>query len=323
MIKSIRSLAWPGLAGVALLIGYAASAAADNSPAAVDPASRLAPGGHDVSLSGQTIHYDIDGHGPLLVVQAPAWGIGSNYLRNGLAPLTKEFTVLTFDPPGSGASGQPVDGRALSNSAQINVLESLREYWGVESIDLLGHSNGGALAIGYAERYPSRVRKLILVGTQLFGVWNEAAEQKFRSERANDSRYKAALERLDHLAADNDEAFTQWFKQIAPWYFYDPEKHMPAFLETLTRPLSSFQQRAPRPIDAVPGLDEQHYLDKIKARTLIIEGREDPVCTVDVSELIHAGIPQSQLLIYEHTGHFVWIEAADRFFADAIRFLKQ
>jgi pimeloyl-ACP methyl ester carboxylesterase len=65
---------------------------------------RLLPGEHDVLIDGLPFHYVVRGRGALLVVQAPGWGIGSAYLRNGLAPLEKQFTVLTFDPRGSGSS---------------------------------------------------------------------------------------------------------------------------------------------------------------------------------------------------------------------------
>ena len=62
--------------GVALAEGVAPSAYAENA--------RLSAGAHDVVLDGLSFHYVIAGHGPLLVVQAPGWGIGSTYLRKGL-----------------------------------------------------------------------------------------------------------------------------------------------------------------------------------------------------------------------------------------------
>ena len=119
-------------------------------------ASRLSLGEHDTVLSGIRFHYVVVGHGPLLVVQAPGWGIGSTYLQTGLAPLEKHFTLLLYDPRGSGSSGRPADETQLSTSDMIDDLERLRMYWKLKALDLLGHSQGGSVALGYAERYAAR-----------------------------------------------------------------------------------------------------------------------------------------------------------------------
>jgi hypothetical protein len=63
---------------------------------AVAGASRLSLGAHDAVLSGIQFHYVVVGHGPLLVVQAPGWGIGSTYLQTGLIPIEKHFHVDYF-----------------------------------------------------------------------------------------------------------------------------------------------------------------------------------------------------------------------------------
>ena len=50
-------------------------------------------------------------------------------------------------------------------------LGDLREHLHLEQYPvLLGHSNGGAIALGYAEMYPRRVAKLILLNHQLIRV---------------------------------------------------------------------------------------------------------------------------------------------------------
>jgi proline iminopeptidase len=285
--------------------------------------AKLSVGIHQAIVDGTTIQYEVRGHGPLLVVQAPAWGIGSTYLRNGLAPLTSHFRVVTFDPPGSGASSRPPDHVPLNDRELIEVLESLRQYWSLDSFDLLGHSNGSALALGYAERYPARVRKLVLIGSQVFGVPGGEAAQKFADERENDPRYKFAIQRFRDGSPDTDEAYTRHFFDVAAYYLYDPDKDRSAFLKTVTTSLSAWPEHAALPERKTPPMREQDEFQNVRARTLIIEGREDPVCPVPVSEALHAGISGSKLVIYEQTGHFPWIEQPARFFADVRRFLER
>jgi proline iminopeptidase len=75
LIKSCLALLYLGIGVICARL--APSAYAENV--------RLSAGAHDVVLDRLSFHYVIAGHGPMLVVQAPGWGIGSTYLRNGLS----------------------------------------------------------------------------------------------------------------------------------------------------------------------------------------------------------------------------------------------
>jgi len=285
--------------------------------------TRLSSGDHVAVLAGMSFHYVVAGSGPLLVVQAPGWGIGSAYLRNGLAPLEKHFTVLTFDPRGSGLSSRSLNYQLLSNSDMVDDLEHLRKYWGLETINLIGHSNGGAIAVGYAERYPTHVRKLLLVGSELSGYPGKEGTQEQDAWRRKDPDFAHAMALLDAPEPKEDAAFTQWFRDTAPYYLYDPGKNATAFLVTVTAPLtaaatsvylSNAQKTRMPPISA---------LAMVEAQTLILVGRQDPTCPVMVSEKLHEGIQGSTLLVYEQTGHFPWIEQPSDFIREVAQFFQQ
>lgn len=308
-----------GLFGIAQQDVCAVTATTGMSPA---DTARLQPGEHDVTVDGLAFHYTVRGHGPLLVVQAPGWGIGSAYLRNGLAPLEKAFTVLTYDPRGSGRSSHAVDYPLLNESDMADDLERLRRYWNVPALDLIGHSNGGAIAIAYAERYPDKVNKLLLVGTQLIGFSDRQATRKEAAWRRADPHFKVALDRFDGPTPTTDAEFTQWFRDTAAYYVYDPAQSDAAFLKTVTEPLTAaayalYTSNATRP--EVPPLSA---LADVKARTFIVVGRHDPVCPVEVSEKLQHDIPGARLAVYEDTGHFPWIEQPAKFFDDTSRFFR-
>jgi len=285
--------------------------------------TRLSTGAHDVVLDGLSFHYVVAGHGPLLVVQAPGWGIGSTYLRNGLVPLERHFKVLTFDPRGSGLSSRSVNYKLLSKSDMVDDLEHLRVYWGVERLDLIGHSNGGAIAVGYAERYPARVRKLVLLGSELSGYPGREGTKEQDAWRHKDPRFDRAIALLNGAQPQNDEEFTQWFRDTAPYYLYNPSKDLSAFLQTVTTPLAAAATSVYSTNPLKPQMPPISALADVKADTLILVGRQDPTCPVMVSEKLHEGIRGSKLIEYEETGHFPWIEQPARFFSDITRFLKR
>lgn len=55
----------------------------------------------------------------------------------------------------------------MSSVHMFKDLETLRLHLGLAMTTLLGHSNGGSIALGYAERYLERVQKTILLDHQL------------------------------------------------------------------------------------------------------------------------------------------------------------
>lgn len=92
----------------------------------------LDSGNHDAELNGVKFWYSKVGHGPLLIVQAPGWGVGSEYLRNGLAPLADHFTLVFYDPRGSGRSSEPSDSKSTTTSKHD------RRSWGFEELSRKG-----------------------------------------------------------------------------------------------------------------------------------------------------------------------------------------
>jgi pimeloyl-ACP methyl ester carboxylesterase len=211
----------------------------------------------------------------------------------------------------------------LTNGDLVEDLEQLRNYWGLKTIDLVGHSNGSAIAILYAERYPTRVRKLVLIGSQLLGYTgsDNPARAAERARRKSDPQFAYYLDHIDDPPPKTDEAFTQYFKERAGSYFYDPAKDVPAFLKTMTRLMRASVNQAFIEAPPAPQAPPLADLNKISAETLIIEGREDPVCPLDESERIQAGIAGSKIVAIDRSGHFPWIEQPEKFFSAASKFL--
>ena len=63
-------------------------------------------------------------------------------------------------------------------------------------------------------------------------------------------------------------------------------------------------------------------LGRIRANSLVMVGRHDWICPLQVSKRIHSGLTSSTLEIFEFSGHFPWIEEPLRFFGAVKRFLN-
>lgn len=61
----------------------------------------------------------------------------------------------------------------------------------------------------------------------------------------------------------------------------------------------------PLPMDAVPQLD---------VPTVIVAGLHDRFCPVDQARHLATTMPRAQLVEFEHSGHFPWLEEPNAFF---------
>lgn len=284
-----------------------------NSPSQVQ--DKLAAGEHSADLAGVRFWYRVAGHGPILVVQAPGWGVGSGYLQNGLASLEKFFTVIYYDPRGSGRSSRPSDPKLMSTDDMIDDLGRLRLYWGLDSITVLGHSHGGAIALGYAIQHPELVHQLILVDTCAEDHDFTAERQQEIAARKDDPRFKDAIAMLASNDPQTDEEFAAYLNKIMPLFFYDPVAGMPEFAKTDTGPPPSAWAHHAIGATGRPVTKQKSLLDHVKARTLVLVGQSDWICPVSEARRLHKGIQNSRLVVLEKSGHFPWIEAPQQFFA--------
>ena len=124
----------------------------------------LPPRGQFIEVSGARIHYLDKGAGPPLVILHGLGGQIGNFTYALLEQLTDEFRVILMDRPGSGYSRRaPGATGRLTEQASI-VTEFIRKL-GLQRPLLVGHSLGGAIALGVALDHPEAVKGLALIAS--------------------------------------------------------------------------------------------------------------------------------------------------------------
>jgi proline iminopeptidase len=282
---------------------------------------------HTVAVNGVDLHFRTLGEGPALFLLAPGWGVGSRYLQRAFSSLAKHLRLVFIDSRGSGLSSRPVDPAQMGSVDMAADAEALRAHLGLSEITVLGHSGAGAIGLTYAQRYPDRVSKLVLIDSNVLGLSADADTERILKERSTDPRFEEAARIVSTFftaemnPAANDETLETFIAQVMPLYLHHPEKSLPLALEQLSGPISSYAFTAHFTAEAASGIDQTKTLGAIKAKTLIMVGRHDYICPVALSERLHEGIAQSSLVIFEESGHLPWIEESDAFFAELERFL--
>lgn len=113
-------------------------------------------------------HYLDEGSGdPVVMVHGnPTW---SFYYRNLVKALMPSHRVIVPDHLGCGLSDKP-DEEAYGFRLQhrIDDLTALLDHLALENVTLVLHDWGGAIGMGWAVRYPQRIKKVVILNTAAF-----------------------------------------------------------------------------------------------------------------------------------------------------------
>jgi 2-hydroxymuconate-semialdehyde hydrolase len=236
---------------------------------------------------------------PVLLVHGSGPGVSAwaNW-RLVMPELTKSRRVLAPDMVGFGYTDRPA-GITYSMDVWVQQTLDLLDALGLPQADLVGNSFGGALALALAIRAPQRVRRLVLMGSVgvpfeitpgLDAVWGYEPSL-------------AAMKGLLDLFAHSRALVTDELAELR----YQASIR-PGFQESFAAMFPAPRQRW---VDAM--VSAEAHIRALPHETLVIHGREDRVIPLQNSLTLADWIPNSQLHVFGHCGHWTQIEHAGRF----------
>jgi proline iminopeptidase len=257
------------------------------------------------------LFYRVQGSGPPMLVLHGGLGWDHSYLRSGLDQLGDQVTVVYYDHRGNGRSSEPEDWNAVTHQTWVDDVDALREHLGYDQIVLFGHSYGGALAQEYALRYPERLRGLILCDTAPAADGGPAAMANAHA-RATPEQFEVVLSGFTRPFTGDAAEFAERFGAILPLYFHGavPDAAAAVFLEMRYRP-SAFNRAI---FGCYPQFRTLERLAEIPTPTLVLQGRHDWVTPPALGgDRLRAHLPDSDLVLFEQSGHFPFLEEPEAF----------
>lgn len=117
----------------------------------------------DVEVDGYRYCVADRGHGPALVL---LHGLGGSIYdwRHLIGPLSEGHRVIAIDLLGAGESEIP-ENEDYSIVAQARRVKGLLDVLGAERASLVGNSYGGGIALRFAQDWPERVDRLVLINS--------------------------------------------------------------------------------------------------------------------------------------------------------------
>lgn len=188
-------------------------------------------------------------------------------------------------------------GRAAWTAHALALLDTL----GLEQVDVVGNSMGGAIALSLASARPDRVRRQVLMGS--VGVAMDlppGLDEVWAYEPSPE-----AMERVMRLFTDHDELITGDLVRLR----YDSS--------VVTEVAASWAAMFPPPRqrwldDLALDVDD---LRAITAPTLLVHGRDDRVIPLESSLVLVTLLPEADLRVLGRCGHWTMIERTETFLA--------
>jgi pimeloyl-ACP methyl ester carboxylesterase len=277
------------------------------------------------TADGRTLGYRREGSGPVLVCHPGGPGFSSRYFGD-LAGLGASFTLVLLNPRGTEGSDRPADPRAYATEDYLSDLEEVRAHLGLERILLLGHSHGGVVAQAYAAAHRDRVTKLVLASTlPRFAEEQRSAMEAGIQSKADEPWFADALAALEDEQAgrfESDKELAELAFREFPLYFARYGDAERAYLDRLRGETPVADALLLFNNEILTTFDLRSLLPKITAPTLVITGEEDfitgPVCAAGF-----ATIPDCRTVVLPDCGHFIFVEARNRFRDEVTAFLSQ
>lgn len=239
----------------------------------------------------------------------------SNYHQN-LPALTHLYRVILPDQPGFGGSYRPSEEELVERSiTQITVdaLAQTLDEMGIDTFHLLGNSLGGAAAIAFAQQHPDRVTRLILMAPG--GGWLPMGPTPTEGQKQMFHYYKGG--------GPTEEKMASFIRTMVFDHKQFADEVVRARYEaSLDESHIAFYHRYNDAFARRHGMDPLWKdLDKIKAPTLLLWGRDDRTITFEGAQMMLKTIPDVQMHVFGKCGHWVQLERQQEFEEQVITFL--
>jgi 2-hydroxy-6-oxonona-2,4-dienedioate hydrolase len=239
---------------------------------------------------------------PVLLLMHGVNGHAETYIRN-IAAHASDFRVLAFDFIGHGFSDKPLD-RGYEISSYVQHVSDFMDCLGIEAACLSGESLGAWVAVRFLLTHPDRVSRMVL---NTPGGMN-----------AN----PRAMESLRTLTRDAvTEPTREKVRKRLEWLFKEPTTVADDLVETRFRIYSQPGYREVTELTLClqdPEIRRRNMLTEqelrqVRVPTLLAWSTADPVAGVEVGRWCHENIADSQLVYFEHSGHWPQFEESARF----------
>ena len=250
-----------------------------------------------VRSAGLSIAYQVVAGGPHDLLMIPGWisHLGMDWEEPTWVRWCERMSafarLVRFDKRGTGLSDRPPGVPTLEE--RMEDARAVMDAAGLERAHVLGWSEGGPLSVLLAVSHPERVLSLTLYGTQACFhrtddyPWGDGPDFSVEQEFEAMERAWGSVALAEFFAPAGDDRFAQ------QWAAYMRAGASPSAAAALGR--------------ANWEIDIRPLLDAIRAPTLVLSRRGDPIGPPDAARYMAERIPGARFVELEGGDHVMWL----------------
>jgi pimeloyl-ACP methyl ester carboxylesterase len=244
-----------------------------------------------MKINGRSIAYQRTGpkNRPLLVLLHHGLGAIRSWKKQIEAFNQAGYQVLTYDRWGHGDSAERDHWSMPNFEPDLADLQRILTQLDCTQVTLIGHSDGGNIAMHYAIQHPQQVASLVLIAAHIF------IEPKMTN----------GIQALKH-AFEDDPGFQTRLRRV---HGSKSEAVFWGWIHGWTRP-------------GLRDWDMRPLLNQISCPTLVVQGTHDEHASEQHARDLARGIPNAQLWLLPGAGHMLPQDHPVEFNPRVLKFLQ-
>ena len=157
--------------------------------------------------SGEEIYYEIEGEGPVLILQTGAAGDSNMWRHAGYLKGLRGFKKILVDHRGHGHSGKPIQLEHHRIECYVSDVLTMMDTLDIERSAFVGYSDGGRVGFELAISHPDRITHLVSLGS--IGSMDEE-ERQGRESLADTIRANGVQSLIGYFEEAEGIRFPEW-----------------------------------------------------------------------------------------------------------------
>ena len=233
------------------------------------------------------MNYVFEGKGNKTVVFVHGLSDSIKYWMPLSSILNDEYKILLYDIRGHGDS--PLGDETFNMDMLVDDLYNLLLKLNIKKASFVGLSLGGNIVLSFAVKYPDFVDKLVLMST---------------FSEIDDNLKNKLLNFKDAINVSYESFFDVIIKDVIPEGKYDECRDTLEIVKQENAKKVN-TEGIKNAINLAFDFKITYQLTKLNCQTLILAGSNDDIVSKELTNILHANIKNSELVILKNTKHDV------------------